>query len=40
VFCGLSKFSYLSGRKSTPAKAKWPTFAYSYHKICTQRTWM
>jgi hypothetical protein len=30
-------FSDQSGRKSTSAKAKWLTFAQSYHEICTQR---
>jgi hypothetical protein len=39
VVCGerFLIFSYRSGRKSTLAKAKWPTFVQSYHKICTQR---
>ncbi len=26
-------FSYHTGRKSTLAKAKWPTFVHSYHKL-------
>ncbi len=33
--CG-SNFSYHTGRKSTSAKEKWPTFAHSYHKIGPQ----
>ncbi len=35
--CGLCEgltFSYHTGRKSTSAKAQWPTFAHSYYKIC------
>jgi hypothetical protein len=31
-----SDFSYHTGRKSTSAKAKWPIFAHSYHKIGPQ----
>ncbi len=34
VLCVGAIFSYYTGRKSTLAKAKWPTFAHSYHKIC------
>jgi hypothetical protein len=33
--CG-GNFSYHIGRKSTSAKAKWPIFAHSYHKIGPQ----
>ena len=29
--------SYLSGRKSIQPKLKWPIFAPSFQKICTQR---
>jgi hypothetical protein len=33
--CG-SNFSYHTGRMSTLAKAKWPIFVHSYHKIGPQ----
>ncbi len=33
VLCVGATFSYHMGRKSTSAKAKWPTFVHSYHKI-------
>ncbi len=36
VLCVGATFSYHTGRKSTLAKAKWPTFAHSYHKISPQ----
>ncbi len=32
VLCVGATFSYHTGRKSTSAKAKWPTFAHSYQK--------
>ncbi len=35
VLCVGAIFSYQTGWKSTSAKVKWPTFAHSYHKICT-----
>jgi hypothetical protein len=35
VLCVGATFICHTGRKSTSAKAKWPTFVHSYHKICT-----
>jgi hypothetical protein len=34
--CVGATFSYHTGRKSTSAKAKWPSSAHSYYKIGPQ----